>query len=81
VRPQPRGDPAQPARRDATDYGYCTRHSRYFWGFRLHGLLALDGTPRALTLASPKTPEREVRLRLLERCQHRGHLLVVGDKG
>ncbi len=35
---------------DAADYGYCASHSRYFWGFRLHGLFALDGTPRALLL-------------------------------
>src|SRR5215470_4592510 len=38
---------------DAADYGYCVSHSRYFWGFRLHGLFALDGTPRALLLTSP----------------------------
>ena len=66
---------------DAADYGYCTSHSRYFWGFRLHGLFALDGTPRALMLTSPKTPEREVCLTLLERCQRTGHLYVLGDKG
>jgi hypothetical protein len=66
---------------DAADYGFCTSHSRYFWGFRLHGLFALDGTPRALILTSPKTPEREVCLRLLERCHHHGHLFVIGDKG
>jgi hypothetical protein len=66
---------------DAADYGYCTSHSRYFWGFRLHGLFALDGTPRALMLTSPKTPERDVCLELLARCQRSGHLCVVGDKG
>jgi hypothetical protein len=33
---------------DAADYGYCASHSRFFWGFRLHALFALDGT----------TPER-----------------------
>lgn len=66
---------------DAADYGYCVSHSRYFWGFRLHGLFALDGTPRALLLTSPKTPEREVCLALLERCQRNGHLYVLGDKG
>ena len=66
---------------DAADYGYCTSHSRFFWGFRLHGLFALDGTPRALLLSSPKTPEREVCLTLLERCQRHGHLYVLGDKG
>ena len=66
---------------DAADYGYCASHSRYFWGFRLHGLFALDGTPRALMLTSPKTPEREVCLALLQRCQRDGHLFVLGDKG
>jgi len=66
---------------DAADYGYCVSHSRFFWGFRLHGLFALDGTPRALVLTSPKTPEREVCLTLLERCQRNGHLYVLGDKG
>src|SRR4249919_1699321 len=75
----------EPTRRsqlaDAADYGYCTSHSRYFWGFRLHGLFALDGTPRALMLTSPKTPERDVCLTLLARLQRSGRLCVVGDKG
>ena len=66
---------------DAADHGYCVSHSRYFWGFRLHGLFALDGTPRALLLTSPKTPERDVCLTLLERCQRAGHIFVIGDKG
>jgi hypothetical protein len=43
---------------DAADYGYCVSHSRYFWGFRLHGLFALDGTPRAALLTSPQTRTR-----------------------
>ena len=66
---------------DAADYGYCASHSRYFWGFRLHGLFALDGTPRALSLTSPKAGEREVCLGLLERAERSGPLVVVGDKG
>jgi Transposase DDE domain len=66
---------------DAADYGYCQSHSRYFWGFRLHGLFALDGTPRALILTSPKTSERDVCLALLQRCRRHGHLTVIGDKG
>lgn len=41
---------------DAADYGCCASHLRYFWSFRLHGLFALDGTPRALILTSPKQP-------------------------
>ena len=34
-----------------------------------------------LLLTSPKTPEREVCLTLLQRCQRDGHLFVLGDKG
>lgn len=66
---------------DAADYGYCASHSRYFWGFRLHGLFALDGTPRALCLTSPKASERDVCLQLLARVNRTGHLTVVADKG
>src|SRR4051794_25339701 len=66
---------------DAADYGYCRSHSRFFWGFRLHGLFALDGTPRALTLTSPKRDERDVCLDLLARCPRHGALTVIGDKG
>jgi Transposase DDE domain len=66
---------------DAADYGYCASHSRFFWGFRLHGLFATDGTPRALALTSPKTSEREVCLDMLARLQRRGPVTVIGDKG
>ena len=66
---------------DAADYGYCASHSRYFWGFRLHAIFAPDGTPRALTLASPKRDEREVGLELLARCQRGGGETLLGDKG
>jgi hypothetical protein len=66
---------------DAADYGYCRSHSRYFWGFRLHGLFALDGTPRALALTSPKRDERDVAVELLARCRRAGGEIVIGDKG
>jgi Transposase DDE domain len=66
---------------DAADYGRCASHSRFFWGFRLHGLFAPDGTPRAFTLASPKRDEREVGLELLERANRVGGATVIGDKG
>jgi hypothetical protein len=66
---------------DAADYGYCASHSRYFWGLRLHTLMAPDGTPRAMTLVSPKEGEREVCLRLLERVNRSGPVTVLGDKG
>jgi hypothetical protein len=66
---------------DAADYGYCGSHSRFFWGFRLHGLFAPDGTPRAFALASPKRDEREVGLEMLERADRVGGEIVIGDKG
>lgn len=66
---------------DAADYGYCASHSRYFWGLRLHTLMAPDGTPRAMALTSPKEGEREVCLRLLERVNRCGPITVLGDKG
>lgn len=66
---------------DAADYGYCASHSRFFWGFRLHGLFAPDGTPRAFTLASPKRDEREVGVELLGRASRAGGEIVIGDKG
>ena len=66
---------------DAADYGYCRSHSRFFWGFRLHGLFALDGTPRALALTSPKRDEREVAADLLARCPRAGGEIVIADKG
>ncbi len=60
--------------------GYCTSHSRFFWGFRLHAIFAPDGTPRAIELASPKIDEREIGLVLLERCRRHGGELLLGDK-
>ena len=66
---------------DAADYGWCASHSRWFWGLRLHTLMAPDGTPRAMALTSPKEGEREVCLRLLGRVNREGPLTVLGDKG
>jgi Transposase DDE domain len=66
---------------DAADYGYCASHSRYFWGLRLHTLMAPDGTPRAIALTSPKASERDVCLQLLQRVNRTGPLTVIGDKG
>lgn len=66
---------------DAADYGYCASHSRWFWGMRLHTLMAPDGTPRAMALTSPKEGEREVCLRLLARVNRAGPLTILGDKG
>jgi hypothetical protein len=67
---------------DAADYGYCASHSRFFWGFRLHALFALDGTPRALALTSPKVDEKTVCLQLVARCERQPGqtLILIGDK-
>src|ERR1035441_10044624 len=66
---------------DAADYGYCVSHSRFFWGFRLHAIFAPDGTPRAVTVASPKRDERDVALELLARTRRQGTVTLIGDKG
>jgi DDE family transposase len=66
---------------DAADYGYSPSHSRFFWGFRLHAVFALDGTPRALALCSPKRDEREVGLELIGRLERSDGTILVGDKG
>jgi hypothetical protein len=67
---------------NAADYGYCASHSRFFWGFRLHALFALDGTPRALALTSPKVDEKLVCVQMVARCERQsGQMLVlIGDK-
>lgn len=67
---------------DAADYGYCASHSRFFYGFRLHTLFAMDGTPRALALTSPKVDEKDVCLQLVERCNRQPgqFLTLIGDK-
>jgi hypothetical protein len=67
---------------NAADYGYCASHSRYFYGFRLHTLFAIDGTPRALALTSPKIDEKQVCLELVARCRRQPgqFLTLVGDK-
>jgi hypothetical protein len=67
---------------DAADYGYCASHSRFFWGFRLHALFALDGTPSALALTSPKLDEKSICLQLVARCERQpGQMLIlIGDK-
>ena len=49
---------------------------------RLHTLFALDGTPRAIALTSPKIDEKEVCLQLVARCRRQPgqFLTLIGDK-
>jgi hypothetical protein len=67
---------------NAADYGYCASHSRFFYGFRLHTLFAMDGTPRAIALTSPKIDEKEVCLQMVARCRREPgqFLTLIGDK-
>ena len=67
---------------NAADYGYCASHSRFFWGFRLHAIFAMDGIPRALALTSPKIDEKLVCVQMVERCERQpGQILIlIGDK-
>jgi hypothetical protein len=65
---------------DATGYGYCPSHSRYFYGLRLHLLSAPDGTPRVATLWSPERGEHEVAIGLMGR-DLRGGETIVANKG
>ncbi len=66
---------------DAADYGYCASHSRFFWGFRLHAIFALDGTPERSCSPPPNSGEREVAIKLLARCHRQGKVTLIGDKG
>ena len=44
---------------NAHDYSFFASRGRWFFGFLLDALFALDGTRRALALSSPKVCERE----------------------
>ena len=67
---------------DGADYGYCASHSRFFYGFRLHTLFAIDSTLRAVALTSAKVDEKEVCLQLVARCRRQPgqFLTLIGDK-
>jgi transposase len=47
----------------------------------MHAIFAPDGTPRAVTVASPKRDERDVALELLARTRREGPVTLIGDKG
>jgi len=61
-------------------YGYCSSHSRWFWGFRLYLLCSPDGLPIGFELAPANAPERVVAAELLERVLKDGEI-VIADKG
>jgi len=66
-------------------YGYCSSHSRWFWGFRLHLIATPAGLPIAYALTSPKDDERLVARDLFETdtslLAHRQGQILMADKG
>jgi DDE family transposase len=67
------------------NYGYCTAHSRWYWGLKLYLLTTAEGMPVAWCLADPKPGEREVAAELLGHARDLGALrngmIVLADKG
>jgi hypothetical protein len=47
-------------------FGYCSSHSRFFWGLRLHLVCTLGGLPVAFALTGAKADERQTLLGMLE---------------
>jgi hypothetical protein len=66
-------------------YGYCSSHSRFFWGLRLHLVCTPAGLPVAWALASPKIDERQILAAIIERdpdlVSQRPGLVIIADKG
>jgi hypothetical protein len=66
-------------------YGYCSSHSRWFWGLRLHLVCTPAGLPITWALADPKVDERQVLAAILDHDPHlitdRPGLVIIGDKG
>ncbi|MEV8561978.1 hypothetical protein AB0478_37120 [Streptomyces sp. NPDC051917] len=62
--PAPRGMSRPTAHRSdragRAGYGYCTSHSRFFWGLRLYLVCTPIGMPIVWALANPKIGRREV---------------------
>jgi hypothetical protein len=47
-------------------FGYCSSHSRFFWGLRLHLSCTLGGLPITYALTGAKADERQPLLGILE---------------
>jgi hypothetical protein len=66
-------------------YGYCSSHSRFFWGLRLHLVCTPAGLPITWALANPKLDERQVLMAILDHdpsvLADRPGLLIIADKG
>ncbi|MGW4063688.1 IS982 family transposase [Amycolatopsis sp. NPDC004747] len=65
-------------------FGYCSSHSRFFWGLRLHLVCTPGGLPIAYALTSAKADERQTLLGMLEAdpalARQRPGQTVIADK-
>ena len=66
-------------------YSYCSSHSRFFWGLRLHLVCTPAGLPITWALANPKLDERQVLMAVLDHdpslTATRPGLTIIADKG
>ena len=64
-------------------YGYCASHSRFFWGLRLHLIVAPSGLPVAYALTGAKADERDTALDMISRNPEllRPGQVLMADKG
>jgi hypothetical protein len=66
-------------------YGYCSSHSRFFWGLRLHLICTPSGLPIAWSLSTAKIDDRQVLTAALEDdpglLAARPGQLIIADKG
>jgi hypothetical protein len=66
-------------------YSYCSSHSRFFWGLRLHLVCIPAGLPITWALADPNLDERQVLMAVLDHdpglTTERLGLTIVADKG
>jgi hypothetical protein len=64
-------------------YGYCARHSRDFWGLRLHLVCTLQGLPVGAALTGAKADERQLLLDILDDtalAPNRAGRTLIADK-
>jgi hypothetical protein len=66
------------------EYGYCSSHSRYFWGLRLHLVCTLGGLPVMFGLTGAKADERDTLLAMFAQAPDviatHPHQTLIGDK-
>jgi hypothetical protein len=66
-------------------YGYCSSHSRYFWGLRLHLVCTPAGLPITFALTNPKLDERDVAMAMFDHdpalLADRAGQTLLADKG